>query len=380
MGTVKINEAEKERLSLPLTALDADHVAQDIKSKSEIPRITDGIYEVAIQEIMDKPPKEAEPETPYEQAGAGAEEETVPKRPEAAPREEANPEPVLHKKAEEENPARRDDHPEGSSRKAEAAKAESSKPAAKVHKPAQPEASSTEKERESSRKAAASEPGRKPAPAKARARKPEEEGKRTIVRPAAEKKKPEALHTNAAAEAVSRKIPAAEKSKPEALHTNAAAEAVSRKVPAAEGKKPEALHTKVEAEAVNRKIPAEEENKPEDSRREPKFDESGKTAFMTESSSIDPVLKDLSTGAEIALDRNPFIVGKLPSCDLCIASKVVSRRHAEIRQDHDRVYVKDLGSLNGTFLQGFRLPPDTEMEVKSGQTVVFANKQYRIRW
>ena len=101
---------------------------------------------------------------------------------------------------------------------------------------------------------------------------------------------------------------------------------------------------------------------------------------MTESSSIDPVLKDLSTGAEIALDRNPFIVGKLPSCDLCIASKVVSRRHAEIRQDHDRVYVKDLGSLNGTFLQGFRLPPDTEMEVKSGQTVVFANKQYRIRW
>lgn len=345
MGTVKINEAEKERLSLPLTALDADHVAQDIKSKSEIPRITDGIYEVAIQEIMDKPPKEAEPETPYEQAGAGAEEETVPKRPEAAPREEANPEPVLHKKAEEENPARRDDRPEGSSRKA-----------------------------------AASEPERKPAPAKAHARKPEEEGKRTIVRPAAEKKKPEALHTNAAAEAVSRKIPAAEKSKPEALHTNAAAEAVSRKVPAAEGKKPEALHTKVEAEAVNRKIPAEEENKPEDSRREPKFDESGKTAFMTESSSIDPVLKDLSTGAEIALDRNPFIVGKLPSCDLCIASKVVSRRHAEIRQDHDRVYVKDLGSLNGTFLQGFRLPPDTEMEVKSGQTIVFANKQYRIRW
>ena len=323
MGTVKINEAEKERLSLPLTALDADRVAQDIKSKSEIPRITDGIYEVAIQEIMDKTPKkkEPEPETPYEQAGARAEEETEPKRPEAAPQEEAKPEPVLHKKAEEENPARRDDHPEGSSRKA-----------------------------------AVSEPERKPAPAKAQARKPEEEGKRTIVRPAAEKKKPEALRTDAANEAVSRKIPAAEKKKPEALHTNTAAETVSRKIPAAE------------------------EKKPEDSHREPKFDESGKTAFMTESSSIDPVLKDLSTGAEIALDRNPFIVGKLPSCDLCIASKVVSRRHAEIRQDHDRVYVKDLGSLNGTFLQGFRLPPDTEMEVKSGQTVVFANKQYRIRW
>ena len=214
MGTVKINEAEKERLSLPLTALDDDHVAQDIKSKSEIPRITDGIYEVAIQEIMDKPPKEAEPEILYEQAGAGVEKETEPKRPEAAPREETKPESVLHKKAEEENPARRDDHPEGSSRKAEAAKAESSKPAAKVHKPAQPEASSTEKERESSRKAAASEPERKPAPAKARARKPEEEGKRTIVRPAAEKKKPEALHPNAAAESVSRKIPAAEKKKP----------------------------------------------------------------------------------------------------------------------------------------------------------------------
>lgn len=356
MGTVKINEAEKERLSLPLTALDADRVAQDIKSKSEIPRITDGIYEVAIQEIMDKPPKEkeAEPEIPYEQAGARAEEETVPKRPEAAPQEEAKPEPVLHKKAEEENPARRDAHPEGSSRKEEAAKAENSKPAVRVHKPAQPEASSAGKE--TPRKAAASEPERKPAPAKAHARKPEEEGKRTIVRPAAEKSKPEALHTNAAAEAVSRKVPAAEKKKPEALHTNAATEAASREIPAAE------------------------EKKPEDSHREPKFDESGKTAFMTEESPIDPVLKDLSTGAEIALDRNPFIVGKLPSCDLCIASKVVSRRHAEIRQDHDRVYVKDLGSLNGTFLQGFRLPPDTEMEVKSGQTIVFANKQYRIRW
>ncbi len=51
----------------------------------------------------------------------------------------------------------------------------------------------------------------------------------------------------------------------------------------------------------------------------------------------------------------PVVLGRSAECDLPIDSPRASRRHAQVRLDGDRVVVEDLGSRNGTFVNGERL-------------------------
>lgn len=55
-------------------------------------------------------------------------------------------------------------------------------------------------------------------------------------------------------------------------------------------------------------------------------------------------------------DRSRFVVGRGSACDLVLADLTVSRLHAELRRDADGGWlIVDLGSLNGTRLNGWRL-------------------------
>ncbi|OYW13100.1 MAG: hypothetical protein B7Z55_17420, partial [Planctomycetales bacterium 12-60-4] len=60
------------------------------------------------------------------------------------------------------------------------------------------------------------------------------------------------------------------------------------------------------------------------------------------------------------------IVGRSPECHLKIASAQVSRRHCQLSLRTDGVYVEDLASANGTFLDGARLPSRTPTYVRNG--------------
>lgn len=60
------------------------------------------------------------------------------------------------------------------------------------------------------------------------------------------------------------------------------------------------------------------------------------------------------------------IVGRSAECHLKIASAQVSRRHCQIMLRTDGVYIEDLASANGTFLDGARLPSRTPTYVQSG--------------
>lgn len=60
------------------------------------------------------------------------------------------------------------------------------------------------------------------------------------------------------------------------------------------------------------------------------------------------------------------VVGRSLECHLKIASAQVSRRHCQIMLRPDGVYVEDLKSSNGTFLDGVRLPPQVPTYVASG--------------
>jgi pSer/pThr/pTyr-binding forkhead associated (FHA) protein len=49
------------------------------------------------------------------------------------------------------------------------------------------------------------------------------------------------------------------------------------------------------------------------------------------------------------------LVGRSPECDIFLDDVTVSRRHAEIAREDDEFTIKDLGSLNGTYVNRKRI-------------------------
>jgi pSer/pThr/pTyr-binding forkhead associated (FHA) protein len=62
-------------------------------------------------------------------------------------------------------------------------------------------------------------------------------------------------------------------------------------------------------------------------------------------------------GRELALSsRSPCVVGRSRSCNVTLTGDPsVSRQHCLIEVDHSGAWVQDLGSLNGTHLNGERI-------------------------
>ena len=48
----------------------------------------------------------------------------------------------------------------------------------------------------------------------------------------------------------------------------------------------------------------------------------------------------------------PVLLGQSPACELRLSDRTVSRRHASLEVDGDRVHLRDLGSTNGTRVDG----------------------------
>ena len=55
-------------------------------------------------------------------------------------------------------------------------------------------------------------------------------------------------------------------------------------------------------------------------------------------------------GARYALDADLVAVGRDPKSDIFLDDITVSRRHAEISRDGARYSIRDIGSLNGTYV------------------------------
>ena len=55
---------------------------------------------------------------------------------------------------------------------------------------------------------------------------------------------------------------------------------------------------------------------------------------------------------EYIIDQNEIILGRDTSSDICIDDIAVSRQHARIAKGLDDYFVEDVGSINGTFVNG----------------------------
>jgi pSer/pThr/pTyr-binding forkhead associated (FHA) protein len=62
-----------------------------------------------------------------------------------------------------------------------------------------------------------------------------------------------------------------------------------------------------------------------------------------------------NVGARFLLDADLTTVGRHPDADIFLDDVTVSRRHAEFLRSGTNFEVKDLGSLNGTYLDGNRI-------------------------
>jgi len=61
-----------------------------------------------------------------------------------------------------------------------------------------------------------------------------------------------------------------------------------------------------------------------------------------------------TVGARFLLDTDVTVAGRHPNADIFLDDVTVSRRHAEIVRDGKVFSIRDLDSLNGTYLEGER--------------------------
>ena len=67
------------------------------------------------------------------------------------------------------------------------------------------------------------------------------------------------------------------------------------------------------------------------------------------------VVRGPNAGSRFLLDRDATTVGRHPDSDIFLDDVTVSRRHAELARAEGGVRLKDLGSLNGSYVNGERV-------------------------
>ena len=83
------------------------------------------------------------------------------------------------------------------------------------------------------------------------------------------------------------------------------------------------------------------------------------------------------TGQEISVERD-MLVGRHQDAEILLQSTDISRKHAALLFRDDHVWVKDLNSTNGTFVNGERVEQEQEIELHDGDMLQFASFMFMI--
>ena len=70
------------------------------------------------------------------------------------------------------------------------------------------------------------------------------------------------------------------------------------------------------------------------------------------------------------------VIGRRQDCDLCIPMMNISRRHCQINQDQNLLTIRDLGSRNGTIVNGQKID---ETQLKPGDSVSIGTLDFHVK-
>jgi pSer/pThr/pTyr-binding forkhead associated (FHA) protein len=79
---------------------------------------------------------------------------------------------------------------------------------------------------------------------------------------------------------------------------------------------------------------------------------------MIPSDKVLGIMKPLGGGDPIPLLKESLTLGRRPSCDICLDFENVSGKHCELRLINGVWHVRDLGSTNGTTVNGSKISTD----------------------
>ena len=71
----------------------------------------------------------------------------------------------------------------------------------------------------------------------------------------------------------------------------------------------------------------------------------------------------------IPINASSVIAGNSDAVDIKLENRFVSRRHFQVRFDSDVFYISDLGSTNGTYLNGNKLNPNEDHILRDGDMI-----------
>ena len=79
------------------------------------------------------------------------------------------------------------------------------------------------------------------------------------------------------------------------------------------------------------------------------------------------------------IDGDPYTVGRKSGTSLKLQFRTVSGMHAALWVDSGVLMMKDLGSTNGTYVNGERLEPNKTVEISEEDLIHFAEAPFRVR-
>jgi len=86
-------------------------------------------------------------------------------------------------------------------------------------------------------------------------------------------------------------------------------------------------------------------------------------------------------GKRFTFWTNEFLIGEDATlCDYCIEHKHLSLRHALLMKDATGIYVQDLNSLSGTFVNRRRLQKNEKVYLEDGDILGLGDVEFRARY
>jgi hypothetical protein len=85
---------------------------------------------------------------------------------------------------------------------------------------------------------------------------------------------------------------------------------------------------------------------------------------------------EMNDGSRVDIAEEAITIGRVGECDIVLADTNVSRRHAEIRREGMNFVVTDLGSTNGTRVNGVNIK---ERRLTDGDRIIIGNTTMKFR-